>query len=169
MTKKRKKQIQVEDPTAALRKAVKRLDKDQGGVARRNARSEVLAEMRRLRNFIDREFPILRTRKPRPRKRKTGLDLVNHLLQTGWVQAHNPTRIARAAEAGIKSKLVKVKDDGKRETTFTLLPEWVVELEDHPDFSVAMLKRARRSKQFRDIVLMETVFHKNNQAKNASH
>lgn len=181
MTKKRKKKLRAEDPTKALRRAMKKLDQDQGTVARRNARREVFAELRRLRAFVDKEFPSLSKGTSKRKKRRQGKELCDKLLREGWVDV-GPTPavlLAQCADAGIRVRHVKWWEaaSGKpaesrqmaRKVEVTLVPQWVLELEDHPDFSVSMLRRARRSVHFRKMALMEAVFAQDERARQAEH
>lgn len=181
MTKKRKKKLRANDPTAALRKAVNKLDHDQGPVARRNARANVFSEIRRLKAFIDREYPVLRSKAPKPRKRRTGAELYKHLRKKGWVEvSNNSLTITQCAQAGVQVRTVTIPGKTVNSPnggghvhvhahTHTLIPEWVSELSEHRDFSVSMLRRAKRSKQFRDMVLMEVVFQQEARARKAVH
>jgi hypothetical protein len=159
MTKRqRKKRLRADDPLAALRKAQRRLDKEQGVVARRNARAAVFAEMRRLRAFIDREYPVLRSKSSTRRKRKSGKALFKHLCRNGWKECLDRSLLAAASEAGIKARRVTWWNNRGLEVARTLLPEWVEQIWKLPNASVSMLRKARRSKTERDALLMEGTF-----------
>lgn len=154
----RKKRLRAEDPLAALRKAMRRLDKEQGVVARRNARSAVFAEMRRCKAFVDREFPVKRT-KVKKRMRRVGKSLFNHLCKNGWAETNNRNLLAAASEAGIKARRVAWRNAGSgTEVTRTLLPDWVEPVWGLPNSTVSRLRKARRSKLERDALLMEAHF-----------
>lgn len=83
MAGKRKKKLRADDPLRDLTKAVRRLDPEQGMVARRNARADVLGELKRLREFVDKEYPAIRKTSGR-RKPKRGLARVRALQREGW-------------------------------------------------------------------------------------
>lgn len=162
----RKKRLRASDPLTALRKAMKRLDKVQGVVARRNARSAVFAEMRRCKAFVDREFPVMRTQ-ARKRKRRQGESLFKHLCKNGWAETSNRNLLAAASEAGIKARRVKWRQPNKSEVTRTLLPDWVEPVWGLPNSTVSMLRKARRSKLERDALLMEATFRGDKAANDA--
>lgn len=98
---KRKKPIAADDPLRDLTRAVRRLGPDQGMVARRNAREDVLDELRRLRAFIDKEYPPIRSTSPARRKPKRGLARVHALKCEGWVPVFDSARETRLLAAGL--------------------------------------------------------------------
>ena len=164
---KRKKRIDPDDPLKELDKLMRKLVHEQGTVARRNARTSVCSELRRVRSYVDREYPSTTPKKQR-RQRKTGQAKVNDLLQKGW-EGVTEKQATALAEAGILPKVInveeiqKVKISGQRKReerrfirTWTLVPEWAVEMLSHPHCTNSMLSKARRSSTYRKEVLMES-------------
>ena len=145
---KRKKRLDPDDPLKELEKLLSKLVPEQGMVARRNARTSVCAELRRVRTFIDKEYPSLTPKKQR-RKRKTGQAKLNELLKQGWVVATEDDAIA-VADAGVTSKTVSFKEE-----RWVLIPKWTEEMLKHPHYSTAMLSKAARSTRYRKEMLME--------------
>ncbi len=146
---KRKKRLDPDDPLKELEKLLSKLDDDQGMVARRNARTAVCAELRRVRTFIDKEYPSLTPKKQR-RKRKTGQAKIDELFKKGWVTV-SPSLVGKLASAGIKPK--KTRENGH---TKFWVPDWAVEILDHPKCSTSMLQKAKRSATYRKEILMES-------------
>ncbi len=146
---KRKKRLDPDDPLKELEKLMYKLDDDQGMVARRNARTAVCAELRRVRTFIDKEYPSLTPKKQR-RKRKTGQTKLVSLLEKGWVTTSSNHVLTELAKAGILPKTFKEEN-----FNWTVMPEWAVELLKHPRCSTSMLKKAKRSATYRKEMLME--------------
>lgn len=60
--------MKVDDALQKLRKARKRLQEDQGRIARRNARQAYLQALRTCRKAVDEQYPVIR--KPVKRRRK---------------------------------------------------------------------------------------------------
>jgi hypothetical protein len=144
----RKKAINPDNPLKELTKLLRKLDPDQGMVARRNARAAVTAELRRVRAFVDKTYPVLTQKKPR-RKRKTGQAKVDELQKRGWVAVLNEDAL-NVADAGIT---VKVIQDGQRR--WVLVPRWADEIMSNPRWTTAMLSKAARSVTYRKEVIME--------------
>lgn len=61
--------MKIEDRLKRLQKELKRLRPDQGRLARKNGRAAVLAQLRALREDVDREFPVIKKDKSAPRKK----------------------------------------------------------------------------------------------------
>lgn len=150
----RKKPLTATDPLKALAKAMKRLDPEQGMVARRNARADVAAELRRLKAFVDKEYPVLRSEKKPRKKRTTGLARKRKLRREGLVEASHEDLIA-ASIAGVRPQhcTYTLGQAGKRHCV--MLPRWVAELRRHPDWGPAMAKTAAKNIRQRKAWLME--------------
>jgi hypothetical protein len=153
---KRKKRIDPDDPLRELEQTFRRLDHEQGTVARRNARAAVFAELRRLRAWVDSTYPSKTTRKAK-RKPKT----VKQLEQEGWV-SFSGNISPRFAAAGITPKLVKTERGN-----VTMLPEWAVEMV-RGNATITALKKAKRSVSYRKEVLMEKRLRERRESSNLS-
>ena len=147
------KRIAVDDPLAGLRAAMKRLSPEQGTVARRNARADVLSEARKLRAFVDREYPAISKTTTRRRKRRTGKQIDADLRRAGW-RAASDTRVALFAAAGVPVKhttwKANIGNDEMRVDSI-LVPGWAVvvtELFARKHWS-ARLREALNDKQAR--------------------
>jgi hypothetical protein len=103
----RKQPIDPDNPLKALHKLMRKLNPEQGIVARRNARAGVCTELRRLRAFIDSEYPTLTTKKA-PRKRKTAMSRVNALLKR--LHVHTIDRVDLHVRVRIGRTRMRVED-----------------------------------------------------------
>jgi len=147
----RKKRINPDKPLRELQRCINKLREEQGPVARRNARGAVLAELRRVRAWLDATYPNLQTkqtRKNRQSKRKA-LDgwkpTIGAIEQISLLAAGIPMKIWRQPSKADKKDMIEVK----------YFPAWAVEMLDHPRCTKSMLQKARRSVAFRKDMLME--------------
>ncbi len=164
---KRKKKLKLNDPLRDLWRAVNRLDKDQGSAARRNARKDVMAELRRLKAFVDREYPVKTTKTKTRRKRRLPEQIFQDCIESGeWVAA-DANIVTACAQAGISVKNLKWTEKrssgrGRNRNTWdvemdiVLVPEWAAAIAELPNTTVSDLRRAKKSRIERDAIIMES-------------
>ncbi len=135
-----RKKTRLEKAQDKLRKALKRLDVDQGQIARRNARIAVTAAQRQLKTAMDADYPVIRKTPKRTGKLSPGVKR-RRLEQAGYVKASVAcVRICEQAN-------VPTKTDGN----WIYIPGWAIEILDArgeihrtPVVTARLLERARK-------------------------
>lgn len=150
MTRKTTKLEPIDRALARLAKARKRLDREQGMVARRNARQEVLVALRDVRRVLDREFPIIQ-KKRKPRRKKAR-------VRDGFVPLRDHTNINEydlwlVAIAGAKVGIQNVCRSTPTVAAGVYVPEWVIAIGERYGLSVARLKQGKKNRVWRETEL----------------
>lgn len=119
----RKKRIDDDDPTRDLHKALMRLTPEQGPVARRNARADASAELRRLRLWVEAHYPVVRAAGKVRRKKRTPRQIETDLITKGWKTA-STSMVAFFTECGVAFE--RTINFPKNNTTVCMLSPWMV-------------------------------------------
>lgn len=145
----RRKPITADRPVAALTKAVARLQKADTNLKRRNARKLVLSELKRLRTFIDKTYPVERKAGKRAPKQPTPVR-IRRMLNNGF--DYMPRTSAKFTEALVMAG-IKPKQIGDE----LLVPDWVVVVYDDYRSSewIEILKECKKSPKARAAFLAE--------------
>jgi hypothetical protein len=125
-----------------LEREAKRLKDEQGRIARRNTRRNVLEALRDVRSALDEEYPVEKKER-RPTKRRSAFKMPENFSEI----SKETKRFGQLIKAGIR---IRVR---KKETTISNIewyyaPTWAVFAP--PDTTIEQLKKARRSKTERD-------------------
>jgi hypothetical protein len=143
--------VTLEEAHRKLHKAMKRLQPDQGKIARRNARATVLAAMRTLRSALDDTYPAIRSGVKRTRLSPTQKN--RRLTAAGFVPmgTGQPQR---------DHELLQAKITIKRDTHNRLyVPSWTTQIPSGTHFSVEWLLRGKKPAE-RQIILAEVAIYK---------
>lgn len=137
--------------TKALAKELRRLEatRDDQPIARRNGRRRVFAEMRKLRNAIDKTYPAIA--KPRDVVRRTPDERFRALVKTGWVCVDR-AGAGRYALLGVPVKHVKGVTGKVGTFSPVLVPEWAVAIGTNDE---AKLRRAVKSRDAQKAAVVE--------------
>lgn len=141
MTVSRAKLTPIDRALAKLAKAQKRLASEQGMVARRNARTEVLKALREYRRVLDRDYPII-AKKRKPRRKKAR-------VRRGFTTMAGCPEVWLAWMASAKTPVQTIKCGV---ITKVYAPEWAIAICEkyHNRGAVTQLRRARRDRSFRE-------------------
>ena len=147
----------LQEPVEALVRALRRLDPDQGQVARRGARGAVRDAIRRLERKVDGAFPTER-RKPKRRRKPNPAKRVRELEAADWAQIAGLDRrelLERLAEAGIRVKRLRLPTRGSHGSGHVeqvWAPGWAIDVaRSRP----SQLAACRRKLNLRRAVLAE--------------
>lgn len=147
--------IKTEAALRALRRAVNRLDPEQGPVARKNARRAIGAAYRVLKQRIDEEYPSLV--KAKPSKPTASIEVRRRkLLARGYVRnggVGGTALLLACAEAGITPTVLRWRElpsfmKQARECKELWIPGWCEEIGPDP----AKLRRAKKSASERKVL-----------------
>jgi hypothetical protein len=141
-------------PTGKLKKSIshleretKKLKDEQGRVARRNARRNVLEALRSVRSALDAEYPVEKKESAKRRKQSKGIPANFSEIQP------NTVRFGQLLKAGIRLKHIAPTNKPEDDTTTRNRgrwygPTWAVFAP--PDTTIEQFKKARRSTTERD-------------------
>lgn len=158
----------IDRALAKVTKARKRLCTDQGLVARRNARDDVLSSVREYRRVLDRDFPIIsRKRKPRRKRLKirAGFVLLVDATPTGLF----PKWLGWIAEAQVPMQVIRETVGQIRAGRY--VPEWSIAIierytTNHRDALSgrvpSALRKAKKDRSFREVELAAYKLRKDN-------
>lgn len=132
----------------ALARALKRLNADQGLVARRNARRLVLTTLSRVRRQMDEEYPRIAAKK-QPRANDP-VAKRRRLEKRGYVPMNTSMAPAMLA-AGLRSKPLKT-DKGY---TVQYVPNWVAAVFQYGDDPATLLRKLKRDPAARKVFMVE--------------
>lgn len=157
MTDKKRKprRVDPDDPLKHLDRELTRLASTATTVRRRNARARVLAELSKLRGWIDRKYPILppsRKKTSSRRRRRTSAQVTKDLVCAGWKECIS-SEVLPLMDAGVRLRVVNL--GGGESTSYA--PPWafaVMKLE-RPTAWKGRLQKCRRSKREQDAALVE--------------
>lgn len=149
-----KKKDPIDGALARVAKARKRLTPEQGMVARRNAREEMLASLREARRVLDRDFPII-AKKRKPRRKRTR-------IRDGYV-ALNSAAFGQSYEqwltwmAEAKTPVQVIRRASPSAAAGTYVPEWAIAICERfgarRGKAPAGLRRAKKDRSFREVEL----------------
>lgn len=117
-------------------------------IARRNARRRVLAALRSIRTVVDLEYPAI-IKRGKVTRLKTKQGQHKRMVAAGW-SAINASELSSFLAAGIKPRLVNLRDEGKLTWPTWYVPHWAKTIGAHnPD----LLRRAKKSMKHRRAAL----------------
>lgn len=143
--------------THALEAALRRLAPGQGRVARRNARRAVRAALREVAEWLDKEYPAPPRKPKQPRKRRTAVERITALHRAGWIEVLSVAAVAAMRDAGCATRTVRDRGGGHRTASGGLVSVFVRRWAHTIYYTrpLADLKRACKSRQFREALLVE--------------
>lgn len=109
-----------------LRRVLMKLDGTEGRkLARRNARTRVLASLRKIRTALDTSYPAIVNRSE-PRARRSPAERIRELEKAGWVR-HGTSSLGAYAAAGVPIKHIKCKVETRSASpaTYVARKGWV--------------------------------------------
>lgn len=144
----------VDKALVRVAKARRRLDDDQGIVARRNARTEILTSLRELRRVIDLAYPVIQ-KKRRPRRKHPKVRKGYVLMTEHASGEHYRIWLEWIAAAGVPVQKINKATPSTPEGAY--VPEWAVAIcsryQRRKNGATSALRRARRERNFRDVEL----------------
>lgn len=137
-----------------IEKARKRLSKDQGMVARANARKEVLAGLREFRRVLDRDFPFI-AKKRKPKRKRTKIRDGYIPLTTAAFGSAYETYLTWMAEAKVSIQVIRTATPAAHAGTY--VPEWAIAIcarfGSLRGSAPSNLRRAKKDRTFREVEL----------------
>ena len=144
----------IDRALAKVVKSRKRLVTDQGMVARRHAREEVLSNVREFRRIFDRDFPII-AKKRKPRRKHTKIRNGFTLLTLHAHGSNYQKWLTWMAEA--KTPLQVIRRTSTTAVSGTYVPEWAVAICERfgkaRGSAPSALRKAKKDRSFREVEL----------------
>jgi len=149
-----KKADPIDAALSRIARARKRLAEEQGMVARRNAREEVLKGLREYRRVLDRDFPII-AKKRKPRRKRTRIREGFVPLTSAAFGSSYEQWLTWMAEAKTPVQVIRSASPSAHAGTY--VPEWAVAICARFGHlrgkAPAGLKRAKKDRSFREVEL----------------
>jgi len=120
-------------PMEDLVRALRRLEPEQGAIARRNARRAVGRAGERLARTVNKHYPTER-KKPRARRKPRSINQQTKALQEkGWQIVTHRSTLHNLSAAGIRTRCIKIKERNvhtRVDGTFVEIwaPSWAVQI-----------------------------------------